>query len=34
MPQGLDVALSADELRDLMAFLQSLKRLTSSAPER
>jgi putative heme-binding domain-containing protein len=34
MPQGLDAALSKDELRDLLAFLQSLKKLTSSAPER
>lgn len=34
MPQGLDAILSADELRDLLAFLQSLKTIRSSAPER
>ena len=34
MPQGLDAALSAEELRDLLAFLQSLKRLSAAAPER
>jgi putative heme-binding domain-containing protein len=34
MPQGLDATLSKDELRDLLAFLQSLKKLSASAPER
>nr|MDQ3625005.1 HEAT repeat domain-containing protein [Verrucomicrobiota bacterium] len=34
MPQGLNAALSPEELRDLLAFLQSLKRLSSAAPER
>lgn len=31
MPQGLETRLSRDELRDLLAYLQSLKRLTSFA---
>jgi putative heme-binding domain-containing protein len=34
MPQGLDATLSRDEFRDLLAYLQSLKRLSSSAAER
>jgi putative heme-binding domain-containing protein len=34
MPQGLDTALSRDEFRDLLAFLQSLKRLSAAAVER
>lgn len=34
MPQGLDAALSREELRDLLAFLQSLKKLSSAAAER
>jgi putative heme-binding domain-containing protein len=34
MPGGLADALDAAELRDLLAFLQGLKRLTSSAVER
>jgi putative heme-binding domain-containing protein len=34
MPQGLDATLGRDEFRDLFAYLQSLKRLSSSAPER
>ena len=34
MPQGLDATLSRDEFRDLLAYLQSLKRLTSAAAER
>jgi len=33
MPQGLETRLSRDELRDLLAYLQSLKRLTSFAVE-
>ena len=34
MPQGLDATLSRDEFRDLLAYLQSLKRLSSAAAER
>jgi putative heme-binding domain-containing protein len=34
MPQGLDAILGRDEFRDLLAYLQSLKRLTSAAAER
>ncbi len=34
MPQGLDATLERDELRDLLAFLQSLKRLSASATDR
>ena len=33
MPQGLETRLSHDELRDLLAYMQSLKRLTSFAAE-
>ncbi len=33
MPQGLDAALTREEFRDLLAYLQSLKRLTSFAPD-
>jgi putative heme-binding domain-containing protein len=33
MPQGLDAALNREEFRDLLAFLQSLKRLSASAVE-
>jgi putative heme-binding domain-containing protein len=33
MPQGLDQTLSHDELRDLLAFLQGLKRSSASAPD-
>jgi putative heme-binding domain-containing protein len=33
MPQGLDLALSGEELADLMAFLQGLKRIKSFAPD-
>jgi putative heme-binding domain-containing protein len=33
MPQGLDARLSRDELRDLLAFLQSCKRLSSFLPD-
>ena len=34
MPQGLDATLNRDEFRDLFAYLQSLKRLSSAAAER
>jgi len=33
MPQGLDAVLTREELRDLLAYVQSLKRLSANAPD-